>query len=342
MAVYFLTPDYDFPSGGVRVIYRHVDILNANGIEAHVLHKEYGFRCEWFSNSTSIAYWDNSIPRRAYFKARRYLQPERPREIFLRNSRSQVIGAGDILVLPEIYGPELAEIGAGIPKVILNQNCYLTFRGYPLDGTDVKPPYSHPDVKAVMINSEDGFDYLKYVFNDVRLTRFHLSIDPELFSYQERKERQIVYSPRKSENAVRQVVSILKSRNALNGFKLVPFSGIPQSEVAGLLQDSAIFLSFGDQEGFGLPPAEAMACGCIVIGYHAGGGREFMTKALSFPIDPADIVGYAKAVEQVTTSYDIDNAKYVEMGRKASEYIRETYSPEREEEDVVTFWKTMI
>ena len=36
--VYFLTPDFDTPAGGNRVIYRHVDILNSVGIPAFVLH----------------------------------------------------------------------------------------------------------------------------------------------------------------------------------------------------------------------------------------------------------------------------------------------------------------
>src|SRR6476469_3158805 len=53
-SVYFLTPDFDEPSGGIRVIYRHVDILNAAGIPAAVLHQRKGFRCRWFENDTRV------------------------------------------------------------------------------------------------------------------------------------------------------------------------------------------------------------------------------------------------------------------------------------------------
>ncbi len=342
MAIYFLTPDYAFPSGGVRVIYRHVDILNAHGMEAYVLHRTPGHRCTWFENRTQVAYWDNSVPRRAYFKLRKYLQPERPREIFLRGAKSPFIGPNDFLVLPEIYGPQLAEMGPGVPKVILNQNCYLSFQGYPLDGKPISPPYGHADVKGVLINSEDGVDYLRYVFPDQPVTRFHLTIEPGLFAYRGNKKRQICYTPRKNELVVRQVINILKSRNALRGFELVPFSGMPQTQVASLMQESAIFLSFGQYEGFGLPPAEAMACGCIAIGYHAGGGREFMKPEFSFPIVYGEVIDYARTIEQVIRDYDAEPERFEMMGKAASDYVLGTYTPEREAEDIAGFWRGML
>ena len=52
--VYFCLPDYDVPSGGFRVVYRHVDILNEAGIPAAVLHCRAGFRCTWFENQTRV------------------------------------------------------------------------------------------------------------------------------------------------------------------------------------------------------------------------------------------------------------------------------------------------
>lgn len=342
MPIYFLTPDYNFPSGGVRVIYRHVDILNAHGIEAYVLHRTWGHRCTWFENDTPVVYWDQTYQRRAYFKIRKYLQPDRRREIFLRAGKSSYIGPDDFLVLPEIYGPELAEMGPGVPKVILNQNSYLSFQGYPLDGRPVQSPYGHPDVKGVQINSEDGLEYLNFVFPGLKVRRFHLAIDPAMFSCEPRKKRWICYTARKNELVVRQVVNILKVHNALKGFELVPFSGLPQAEVAKLMRESALFLSFGQYEGFGLPPAEAMACGCIVIGYHAGGGREFMQPEFSYPISYGEVIEYARTIEQVIQEYDANPARFAAMGKAASDYILSTYTPEREARDIVGFWRDML
>ena len=40
--VYFVTPDFSEPSGGIRVMYRHTDILNSAGNKAFVLHQRRG------------------------------------------------------------------------------------------------------------------------------------------------------------------------------------------------------------------------------------------------------------------------------------------------------------
>lgn len=342
MTIYFLTPDYTFPSGGVRVIYRHVDILNTHGIPAYVLHRKIGHRCTWFQNNTPVVYENSRFKQRAYSKIRKYLNLEQPHEIYLLGAPSLKIGTADILVLPEISGPNMAEIAPGVPKVILNQNCYLSFRSYSLNAMDTQTPYGHKDIKGVLINSEDGLDYLNYVFPELPVTRFHLSIDPQIFTFCADKKRQICFTPRKNESVVRQVINILKLRNALRGFDLKPFSGISQGEVAKLMQESALFLSFGQHEGFGLPPAEAMACGCIAVGYHAGGGKEFMKLEFSYPVEYGDIINYARIVEQVIQAYDADSDRFTKMAKAASDYVLKTYTPQREEQDIINFWSDII
>ena len=73
MMVYYLCPDIKTPVGGIRVIYRHVDILNRYGIPAYVVHKTLGFRVDWFKNDTPIVYWrDGMYSRLAAKLARRF------------------------------------------------------------------------------------------------------------------------------------------------------------------------------------------------------------------------------------------------------------------------------
>lgn len=47
------------------------------------------------------------------------------------------------------------------------------------------------------------------------------------------------------------------------------------ADIAEIYQDSDIFISTSWWEGFGLPPLEAMACGCAVITSKSGGVNEF-------------------------------------------------------------------
>ena len=48
------------------------------------------------------------------------------------------------------------------------------------------------------------------------------------------------------------------------------------SDIAAVYKSSDIFVSTSWWEGFGLPPLEAMACGCAVICSDSGGVNEFI------------------------------------------------------------------
>ena len=52
--IYVFSPDIAHPMGGVRMLYRHVDILNTNGFDAAIVHSSPGFRIDWFEHSTRV------------------------------------------------------------------------------------------------------------------------------------------------------------------------------------------------------------------------------------------------------------------------------------------------
>ncbi|MDP2432803.1 MAG: glycosyltransferase [Pseudomonadota bacterium] len=343
MPIYFLCPEQKTPVGGIRIIYRHVDILNKSGIPAYIVHKTNGFRVSWFENNTPIVYWRNGVADRLVNKIKRRLNADYIVELPISGGPASRIGAGDILVIPENYGPDLAvAYGRGIKKVVLNQNCYLTFHGYSFQRDRLITPYQHHDVLATMINSVDGEAYLKHVFPEMPLHLFRLSIDPQRFFFQAKKKKQICFSRIKNQADAMQVINILKFRGVLKGFDIVPFINMPQTEVASIYRDSLLFLSFGYPEGFGLPPAEAMACGCVAIGFHGGGGREFFRPEFSYPIEQGDIIGFARTVEEVIKSYEQNPATVLEKGRLAADFIREHYSPAREEAEVGAAWRAIL
>src|SRR5690606_20220712 len=111
--VFYLAPDLAAPSGGTRVIYRHVDLLNAAGVEAAVVHQRRGFRCDWFPNSTPVV------------------------------AAGQVtLAPADVIVVPEWYAAGLHRLPAGVRKVVFNQGPYHTFDGVDFAATGPGAPYT--------------------------------------------------------------------------------------------------------------------------------------------------------------------------------------------------------
>ncbi len=309
--IYIRCPDDDRPCGGIQTIYRHADALNRRGFPAAVVHTEPGFRCTWFRNQTRIIYAD---------------QVQYDPVDFI------VFGFG------ASSGPYIAQTAPGIRKVLLNQGCYSSFIGYPIDKSMNETPYLHPEVVATITVSDDSASYLRYAFPNHRVLRIRLAIDPSLFYYQPAKRPQIAFIPRRNVEDARQVLNILKFRGALAEFDIAPIENVSHEQAAAIMRESAIFLSFSSIEGFGLPPAEAMACGCVTIGYHGRGGREFFRPEFSYPIEFGDIELYARTAEMALRRYCEDPVPLLEQAKLASLFIANNYSQQVEESDVAECW----
>jgi hypothetical protein len=245
-------------------------------------------------------------------------------------------------VFPEIYGPYINYIEKNIKKVIFNQNCYYTYEHYPILHEISLSPYTDSNTLATIVASVDAQKYLKYIYPINNLYRLRLGIDETKFYYEPIKKKQIAFMPRKLKVDVVQVINILKQRNVLNGWDLIPIDDKSESEVAEIMRESYLFLSFNFREGFGLPPAEAMACGAIVIGYTGRGGDEYFKNEFSYAIEDRDIIGFANKIETVINGFDINKELYLKKGILASQFILGEYSLKNEEDDVVRIWTDII
>ena len=309
--IYVVSPDITQPTGGIKVLYRHVDILNANGFSASILHQQTGFRCTWFPNTTKVD---------CFFNAR--------------------IRPSDFVVLPEIFGPRMADFARGTAKIIYNQSGSLTFQEYPLDGSGDVTAYTDPEVIGCFAISDNVIDYLHFAFPALPIHRMRWSIDQSLFSVvgSSKKKRQICFMPRRRPEDALQVFNLLRFRGALEGFNVVPIDNMTAEQTAQVMGQSLLFFSFGYPEGLPLPPAEAMSRGCIVVGYHGFGGREYFKPEICFPVEPADVLGFAKTAADVLDACRRGDSGTLEKGRLASKYMREHYSRATEERDVVEAW----
>ena len=79
-----------------------------------------------------------------------------------------------------------------------------------------------------------------------------------------------------------------------------------------------------------------------VVGYDGRGGKEYFTKEFGFPVAPDDIIGYASTVERVLSQVRTDPQPLMEMAYRASEHVRNVYSPSNEERDIVAVWEQIL
>lgn len=92
-----------------------------------------------------------------------------------------------------------------------------------------------------------------------------------------------------------------------------------QSELVSIYNDHAIFISPSQREGFGLPPAEAMACGCCVVTANSGGVLDFCLPGKTARVlDSNDPYMFADAV----TDLFVNNQRRTELASAGNEYIK--------------------
>lgn len=310
--IYYLTPDTPYPSGGIQVMYRHVDALNAAGIDAAVMHKSRDFRCTWFEHSTRVT----------------------------DTTRTQ-LGPRDILVVTEIAAPILPFLPAGLRHVVFNQSSHLTFQR---DREAVARHYAEsPDLLAVLTVSEHSTEVLRHAFPQLDVRRVHLGLDRSLLHPAAQGEgRTISYMPRRGAADAELVLELLRGRGALEGWEVQALDGLSHAETAAALQRSTLFLHFTYQEGFGLPAAEAMACGNLVVGFHGYGGRELFDPDFSRPVPAGDVLTFARTVESVLAEEERRPGFCRSLGLAASAHVLATYTRERERDDVLGVYRELL
>lgn len=241
------------PSGGVKIIYQHCEMLRRHGFEATPVHLG-DFVIDWFPHSIA-----SLTHKEALF----------------------TIAAEDILICPEIIPAAAAEFPCR-QKIAFVQNWFLADIG-----TGPERRYEDFGFTGLLACSNYIRDYMAsrsklpctVVTNGIDLSLFKLSDAPPI-------HQQVLYQNRRNVVDARAAIALLKP--ALRaGCQFVELgNNLSQAEMICSFQAADIYLAIGYPEGFALPPLEAMACGCVVIGFSGGGGLEHMIDNQSALVAP--------------------------------------------------------
>lgn len=257
--IYFSPPPSQI-TGGIKTIFRHVEMLTAAGIDAVVAIKE-GARPTWFDSTAPLRPIEGGSFRRS-----------------------------DILVFPEDQ-PRLLTYFRHAPlhKVVFCQNPYYAWRGIgqsrslPADG-----------VRTLLAVSRSVADYLARRFEGIPVATVPCAVDTSLFRAAG-KRLQIAYAPRKRPMEASFIRDWVEHR-LQRAVPFVKISGMSEARVAETLGRSAVFLALSRMEALPLMPLEAMASGCIVAGFTGIGAREYATPANGFWCEEDDFPACVDAV----------------------------------------------
>lgn len=234
--------------------------------------------------------------------------------------------------------------------MIFNQGPYYTFDLVPFGESAPGAPYRDiAGLAALLTVSQDGAELLRWTFPATPVHRARVVVDGGQFHPGNghpgtgARERRIAYLPRDRRSDDReQLLHMLRARGVLDGWRLVPIRGLTESEMADVLRTCPLFLSFSHREGFGLPPAEAMASGCYVVGFTGMGGREYFDPAYCSPVPESDLTAFATAVQDAVERYQADPAQLAKLGRAASEAVLGRYHEAGLRQDLVGFYRPLL
>jgi hypothetical protein len=316
MRIYYFCFDHNRPTGGIKQIYRHVDVLRRHGHEAFVLHDTPGSRATWFDNQTSIV----------------------DRETFARLHDP----VADFVVLPEDLGTRFFDFRGR--KVIFNQNVYYGFAAF---GWSLSLRYSYldPDLIAVLTVSDHNGEYLRFAYPRLPVLRVHYGVDSARFTARALADKKrVIACVNKSPQEICALLHLLQSRarqglNRLQDYEWVLLQGKSESEVAGLLSECLLLVFLSTTEGLGLTPLEAMLSGCFVAAYGVGPPAEYLLPQYQF--GPHDLLGMARWIETLAelSPDQLDEWQALaDAGRAAALQ----YSLEREEASILAAWSRIL
>ncbi|WP_417457021.1 glycosyltransferase [Kordiimonas sp.] len=312
MAIVYLAPATNRPTGGVKVLYRHVELLDRQGVNCCVFHpSDPGFTCSWFDHNARV---------------KKKLGFDRTRDFF---------------VVPEMWantsGNQCVEQQARF--AIFVQNGYLFAQGFDPSTYDrLRKVYEAADL--ILSISDDTTSMIKLAFPSLdsdKIVRVQLSVGGVFGGITMPRKKLISYMPRRLPQHS-ELMNFFIREYLPAGWGIQAVDGLPEAGVAEKFSESSIFWSFSAMEGVGLPPIEAALCGNVVVGYTGEAGKEYFESPVFNEVHNGDVKSFIQKT--------LEAIKYIEDGGLSSPAFVEglaklatTYSRENEKARLLEFAK---
>jgi len=303
------------PTGGIKIIYRHVEILSKllpKEIDSKIFHfEDFNFKCDWF-------------PHNVNFK-----------------KSSTFDSTKEFVIIPEwmaVYHAKILQ-KADVKYGIFVQNGFYLNSKPKNNFSDQEIKEAYEKAKIIISYSDEITECIKLTFpkSESKILRINISVDNSKFNCNEEifknKENLITYMPRKKKDHASKLLFILK-QHLPDNWDVKSIDNITELEVMKFFKKSKIFLSFSDLEGFGLPPLEAALCGNSIVGYTGESGKEYWNPPVFEEVFSGDLRTFANKVISKVENFSKNNYIF----DKYKSYINklaEKYSVEKEQRSLL-------
>ncbi len=214
------------------------------GFDAWIVHQKYPFRATWHGYEAPTL-WLSERPR---------FTPE------------------DVLVIPEVMHQVMQQTARfSGERVVIALSWSPTYWNLPAGQT-----WASFGIRRVITKSPVIQEYLRWCMG-LEATLISEYVTPERYYYkQETKRPKICYLTRKERSAT-WLQQVLQAKGApFTGFEWMPLRELSEDEYARHLREATVYVTTNMQEGMNSSVLEAMACGCLVVGFSGIGGGAFM------------------------------------------------------------------
>ncbi|MBF0383242.1 MAG: glycosyltransferase [Magnetococcales bacterium] len=307
----FICHDNPKPSGGIKVLYQHVEILCDNGFDAAILHFNPGFNLDWLDSTAPVI--------------------DATKNLELKPCDWIVIPEDDIQALESFAN-------VACKRIVFCQGHFNIFKAL-----KKKKTWKDYGINHVLASSTEIQSYIKMVFG-IHANLIPLAINHGIFKPGLQKNPlAVAYMPRKGSWNLKLIISSFWHQYPqLREVEWIAIDNMSETQVAKVLQHASIFISTGYQEGFGLPPVEAMACGAIVVGFKGGGGKDYATESNGIWVNDEDPISLVKVLSDTLSQlkqqpHHPSFTNLRDQGFKTAS----RYNKERTKKELINIWRKL-